>query len=127
MSTTVLISAVWLVDAVDPTDALGLSVVGSIKVTSSVPATAQPMAGGRTRLVTKEGTSWTASAVFTAVTPDQVSWIRSHEGRAVWLLDHQGTKLSCFYAEVPADESVVYRTKASVELSFTGVTVSEAV
>lgn len=123
-----LLSALFIADAVDPTDAMSFVYAGdSFKVSSSVSAEARAMAGGRTRLVSKAGVSWTADPILPACTPEQVTWLRAHEGAIVCVRDHQGTKLYGFYAEVPVSESTYYRDQGDVELSFVGLTFSEAV
>lgn len=128
MSAVVLLSALWLSDAVNPSDAMSFVYAGdAFKVASSTEVEARRMAGGRTRLVSKVGTSWTAQPVLPQCTPAQIAWLRSHQGRIVCLRDHQGTKLFGFYAEVPEDKSTFYRDVSDVELSFTGCTWSEAV
>lgn len=128
MATTLLLTALWLSDAVNPSDAMSFPYAGdSFKVSSSVDVSAVRMAGGRTRLVSKVGTSWSAQPILPACTPAQVAWLQAHEGRIVCLRDHQGTKLFGFYAEVPEDKSTFYRDVSDVELSFTGCTWSEAV
>jgi hypothetical protein len=125
---TLLLSALFLSDAVDPTDTMSFVYAGdAFKVTSSTSAEARAMAGGRFRLVSKAGRSWSADPILPACTPERVTWLRAHEGRVVCLRDHQGTKLYGFYAEVPVSESTYYRDQGDVELSFTGVSWSEAV
>lgn len=125
---TLLLSALWLNDAVNPSDAMSFVYAGdSFKVASSMSVEARGMAGGRTRLVSKVGTSWTANPILPQCTPAQVSWLRAHQGRIVCLRDHQGTKLYGFYAEVPEDKSTHYRDVSDVELSFVGCSFSEAV
>jgi hypothetical protein len=125
---TLPLSALFLADAVDPTDAMSFVYAGdAFKVSSGVSAEARAMAGGRFRLVSKAGVSWSADPILPACTPAQVAWLRAHQGRVVCLRDHQGTKLYGFYAEVPVSESTYYRDVGDVELSFVGLTFDESV
>jgi hypothetical protein len=130
MTAAVSLYGVWLNDAVDPSDAMGFDITGQdVKVTSSGSVEARAMAGGRQRLVSRAGTSWSATTVLPWCSPAQVAWLRAHEGRIVCLRDPAGTKLYGFYAEVPVTESTMttVRDHGDVELSFTGCSFSEAV
>jgi hypothetical protein len=125
---TLLLSALVFSDAVDPTDAMSFVYAGdAFKVTSSTSVEGRDMAGGRVRVVRKAGRKWSANPILPACTPEQAMWLRAHEGAIVCVRDHQGTKLYGFYAETPVSESTYYRDVGDVELSFVGVSWSEAV
>ena len=127
-ATVVFLNDVWLNAATDPTDATSFNMVGdAIKVESSVQVTAQQMAGGRVRLVTKPGKTWSTGLTFYHCTPEQTAWLDAHQGQIVCFRDHQGTKFFGFYSQVPVSESTSYRDQGDVELSITSCTFSQAV
>lgn len=129
MADGLLLSALFLNDVANPLDAASFRFVGdSLQVNSAADVEVVAMAGGGTRLVTRPGRTWSAPNVaLPQCTPEQVRWLRDHEGRTVWFRDHQGTKFAAVYAQVPVAESTIWRDKGDVELALSSVTVSEVV
>lgn len=124
----VILSAVWLNDYADPSDAMSFTTLGdTLGVTSAADVDAVAMAGGGVALVTREGTTWSANPHLMRCSTAQTAWLRAHEGRKVWFRDYTGVKFCGYYAQVSAAQSTFFLDKGDIELTISSVSGSEAV
>lgn len=97
----VQLHGIWINDAETTTDRLVLRKGGDFQPTTTTPGTQQLTAGGRLRGIIQgpQIGGWTLTAQW--LTFDQCEWLRSHEGRLVWVRDWQGRRIHGWWLSTP--------------------------
>lgn len=126
--TLIELSAVWLNDALDPTDCQAFTRAGETLSASTTAAVVVRQLIGRRRSVrTGSTTAESVALSFEQCTPTQVAWLRDHVGVAVCCRDHVGGKFFGVYVDVPREVSTAYRDRSDVKITLESITYDESV
>lgn len=111
----------------NPSDGIQLIEAGAFSHPTAVPGTMVRGAGGRVRLITHAGTNRSWSLTFPMVSATQVRWLEDHVGELVIARHRRGQKIIGTYLEVKVTEETGYGDPATVDLTLTELTFTEAV
>lgn len=123
---TVHLDRLHLSDAVAPADTLTSFTGREVTDQRSLPVEVRTMANGRTRTVTRAGSSRVLSVTLRNLTFAQTEWLAGKRGRLMLLRDRAGRKVFGVFGAV-APREYPDRSGWDVELTLTEVTYTEAV
>ena len=122
--TSVVLSAIWLNVAANPSDRLELEYVGSFSRAAEKPARVNILAGGRRRVVRTAGVARDWSVSFPSCTPEQIEWLEDRIGQTMCVRDDRGHKVFVVFLGVPVGEHT-YNHDGDVSLSLQEISFSE--
>lgn len=102
--TAVRLSTVWLNSADDPSDRLELTLMASLEMTTTKPGEVVLGAGGRRRVIVRQGKPLSGSLSVNGADRATIAWLEAHAGTRVWVRDDRGRKTLATYFEVPVSE-----------------------
>lgn len=122
----VTLRTLWLNDADDLSDYRSFNLMAKMSVTTQKPAEVRRMAGGRRRVVTRDGTAREFDVDLPNLTRAQVEWLEDHLGRVLLVRDDRGRKMYGAYFALP-DDAHAYDVESDVSLTLVEITRDEAV
>lgn len=134
MSTAVALNAIWLNDALDPSDARAFRYVGdSYRVSpKSGGGVESGYASGRSRGYSTEDDTVQVQVTLEGLYAEDSAWLDAHRGRTLCFRDPLGRKFFVAYYESPFTVSTMPagpggRRQDTADLTADSVTYSEAV
>lgn len=121
----VTITRLWLNLAADPDDVRGFR-LASFRPADATRGEVRTLAGGRRRLILREGSERQYVAVLRHPDADDRAWLDDHRGRLLIVRDPDGGKFIGTYLTFDRTRSR-FAVGEDIELTLTDVTHSEAV
>lgn len=113
--------------AADPGDSLHIMQAGKFSRPTSVPGTVVRGAGGRVRVLRRAGSDRSWALSFPALTRTEVRWLEGRIGQVVQVRSGRGERMFGAFLAVEVAEQVGPGELASVSLTVSELTFSEAV
>lgn len=126
MAASITLNSLSLNVASDPSNYRLFPSMSSLEPTLNLAGEFRPYAGGRIRMILRDGRGEVFNVTLPDLSLDDIAWLKFNAGKTMCLRDDRGNKVFVGYLSVPIKHNSADKT-GDVSLSLNEVTYSEVV
>lgn len=126
MTVSIALTSLSLNVASDPSNYRIFPSMSALDPTLNLAGEFRPYAGGRIRMILRDGRGEVFSVTLPDLDLDTIAWLKSNAGKTMCLRDDRGSKVFVGYLSVPVKHNSADKT-GDVSLNLNEVTYSEVV